>query len=103
MRFDRDRVIVAKRLAKLKKRLVASCKYRLMSIALIHLSDIHIEEDSDWILARPVEIAQALCGTWEKISCVVVVVSGDISNKGQKNQFLLAERFFSEMKMYLTE
>jgi hypothetical protein len=64
-----------------------------MSLVLVHLSDIHIENQEDYILKRSKGIAQAIYSHTSSDSTVVLVVSGDIANRGSEAQYQLAEEF----------
>lgn len=44
-----------------------------MKVAILHLSDIHIENSEDWILNKHQKIAQAVLGTWENLDTIFIV------------------------------
>ena len=69
-----------------------------MSLVLVHLSDIHIENKEDYILRRSKGVAQAIYRHASSESKVVLVVSGDIANKGSEEQYQLAEEFLLEIR-----
>jgi predicted MPP superfamily phosphohydrolase len=74
-----------------------------MKIAILHLSDIHIQEDDDWIISRADKIAQAVLGTWEKLETIFIVITGDIANQGTVEQYKLASKFLASIKSYLQQ
>jgi len=74
-----------------------------MKIAILHLSDIHIQAGDDWVISRGEKIAQAVLGIWEKIETIFVVITGDIANQGTREQYELASGFLSSMKSYFEQ
>lgn len=70
-----------------------------MKVAILHLSDLHIDKDNaEWIIDRAHQVANAV-----KLSCsdsqkIYVVVSGDIANKGQLEEYDKAITFFTRLK-----
>jgi predicted MPP superfamily phosphohydrolase len=74
-----------------------------MKIAILHLSDIHIENDKDWILMRGEKIARAILGIWQTLETIFIVITGDIANRGTEEQYKLAAKFFLAIKSYLQQ
>jgi DNA repair exonuclease SbcCD nuclease subunit len=74
-----------------------------MKVGILHLSDIHIESASDWIIDKGEKIAQAVVGTWEEFDTIFVVVTGDVANKGFKEHYDQAYEFFLAIRKYLQE
>ena len=74
-----------------------------MKVGILHLSDIHIEDNNDWIIDKGEKIAQAVSGTWEELDTVFVIVSGDIANAGFKEQYAEATEFFGAMRHHLQQ
>src|SRR5437899_2003604 len=74
-----------------------------MKVAILHLSDIHIQSDTDWIIGRAEKIAQAVLGTWERLETIFIVISGDIANQGLREQYDVASNFLLSIKSYLQE
>jgi DNA repair exonuclease SbcCD nuclease subunit len=74
-----------------------------MKVAILHLSDIHIQDSEDWILEKHQKIAQSVLGTWENLDTIFIIISGDIANKGLKQQYILAQNFFTKIKQYIQE
>ena len=69
-----------------------------MSLSLIHLSDIHIENENDLIFKRINKIESACISALPHKGTVLIVVSGDIANKGKAEQYILAKQFFDNLK-----
>ena len=72
-----------------------------MSLSVIHLSDIHIENKNDEILKRLDKIKDACISVLPHNSTVLIIVSGDIANKGKAEQYVIAKQFFDELKSYI--
>ncbi|SFQ41490.1 3',5'-cyclic AMP phosphodiesterase CpdA [Variovorax sp. OK605] len=68
-----------------------------MSVIVLHLTDIHIKEKSDHILNRTPSISAALNSHLRGAEQIIIIVTGDISQSGQKNEYALAEKFFGEL------
>ena len=62
-----------------------------MSFCIIHLSDIHIQDENDIILTRTDEICRACASVTQNNSTVVIAISGDIAFSG-KQVCIRAER-----------
>ncbi len=71
-----------------------------MKIAFLHLSDIHFENERDWISGKPPAITRATLGSvfYESIDAFFIIVSGDIANKGSKPQYEIATDFLNRIK-----
>ena len=72
-----------------------------MKLLLLHLSDIHIKSDGDFILKRAERVADAVSGLETGIEGCIVVVTGDIAYSGQADQYVLAEQFLIQLKACL--
>lgn len=66
-----------------------------MSVLILHLSDMHIEADTDPIIQRFKAISSVLNSRLFSASAVYIVVSGDIAQDGLKAQYDIALRFFN--------
>lgn len=69
-----------------------------MSIILLHLSDIHIRSEKDWILDKGERIAACAYNLLPEADAVFVVVSGDIAFSGSESEYVAAKRLFEELK-----
>lgn len=68
-----------------------------MKIALLHLSDIHIHTPSCPVLARAEKIAASVNTMLPDVGAVVIIVTGDISFSGKKDEFIWAKEFLLEL------
>lgn len=69
-----------------------------MTLAILHLSDIHIKEATDAILNRSKEIAACLNSYLPSATTLVILISGDIAQAGQSSEYDIAAKFVSELK-----
>jgi hypothetical protein len=65
-----------------------------MKILLLHLSDIHLKTRTDPVLSQIDAIARTANSRIRSAEAVYVVVSGDISYSGSKEQYEIASGFF---------
>lgn len=70
-----------------------------MKLALLHLSDIHFENKNDWIVNKANSIAGSCKSSLfnETVDAFFIVVSGDVANKGNGEQYKIAQKFFEEI------
>lgn len=64
-----------------------------VTAVVLHLSDIHIKSQNDWILDKANHIAACLYTSLSEASVVFVIVSGDIAYSGKEHQYVEAEKF----------
>ena len=74
-----------------------------MKIILLHLSDIHlkINEKQNPILGNSQKIAQAVYGCVMEPEAIFVTVTGDIAHSGITEEYIFAEKLFTEIKSEL--
>lgn len=72
-----------------------------MTIAILHLTDIHIQHTDDAILGRGELIAAAIRKHLPEASKVIILLSGDIAQAGLKEEYDLAETFLTSIKTYI--
>ena len=67
-----------------------------MKIGILHLSDLHIENES--CLTKIDNIVKACSFDVRQISNLYIVISGDITKFGRKNEFDIAKIFIANLK-----
>ena len=72
-----------------------------MAVLILHLSDIHIRNESDPILLHARQVAACTFSALPSVSHAFIVVSGDIAFSGLKEQYDLASLFFSEIRNHI--
>ena len=66
-----------------------------MKVAVLHLSDLHLERDNyQWLMKRAEQIVPAVWNDFSDCGKIVIVVSGDIANDGTEEQYGYARNFF---------
>ena len=74
-----------------------------MKIAILHLSDLHISTDNaQWIIDRAHQVANAVKLNCSDCAKIYVVISGDIANKAQPEEYEMAITFFTRLKSGLS-
>jgi 3',5'-cyclic AMP phosphodiesterase CpdA len=69
-----------------------------LQIALLHLSDIHIDSGKLPVLSRASSIASALHEVAPHASACVVIISGDVAYSGQVAQYDAALKFLDDLR-----
>ena len=66
-----------------------------MKIALLHLSDLHINKDnSKWLQDKAQQIVSAVRKDFAECRKIIIVVTGDIADAGKEEQYGYAKQFF---------
>lgn len=73
-----------------------------MSLAIVHLSDIHIRHSTPEIEARFLGIATALETSDTLVTHVVILVSGDVAESGKKEEYEAAAKLFKNLISRIT-
>lgn len=69
-----------------------------MRIGIIQMSDLHISSASDFIVENVKNIVRSCKSVVNTCNKLVVVVSGDIIDKGNVGNYTIAEQFFNSFK-----
>lgn len=72
-----------------------------MQIGFLHLSDIHIQSSSDWIIGQSSQLKSALNTTFENCNRIYIIVSGDIVYSGKGEEYAIAKSFLSGIRDWL--
>ena len=72
-----------------------------MRITICHLSDIHFAVDGNTILEKQEKLCNAILQDALKKDIIIFIVSGDIAQSGQANEYGIAYNFFTEIQEYL--
>ena len=72
-----------------------------MRITICHLSDIHFAINGNTILEKQEKLCNAILQDALKKDIIIFIVSGDIAQSGQANEYEIAYNFFTEIQEYL--
>jgi hypothetical protein len=72
-----------------------SQKGSTMKVAILHLSDLHIEKDNyQWLLKKAEQMVPAVWNDFYDCGKIIIVVTGDITAAGTEEQYGYAKEFF---------
>lgn len=74
-----------------------------MKILILHLTDMHFRGEKNWIFDKVDNIKNALKSDYANIDKAYLVLSGDISNSGKKDEFANAVTFLKQIYCALKE
>lgn len=72
-----------------------------MTAVVLHLSDIHIRSEKDWIVSKAEEIASCVFVSLPAADAVFIVVSGDVAWSGATEQYEAAKKLFSGVQRHI--
>ncbi|MCX7070785.1 MAG: metallophosphoesterase [Gammaproteobacteria bacterium] len=64
-----------------------------MKLVIIHLSDIHVKSEQDWILQESARIASSIFVAARSADAIVLAVTGDLTFSATTKQFEIVEKF----------
>lgn len=74
-----------------------------MSVIILHLSDIHIKNSNDPILAKGEAIARCIYEQLANASNLIILISGDIAFSGNSEQYALAKKFLEDIQIEIEQ
>jgi 3',5'-cyclic AMP phosphodiesterase CpdA len=72
-------------------------------IAILHLSDMHIDSARHPLLNRTERIARAVSSTGHAISHILLVVAGDIAQSGTQAEYKASIVFFDDLARHFNQ
>lgn len=69
-----------------------------MTLAILHLSDIHFKSHDNPVADRADRIVAALRGADAAIEACLIAVSGDVAFSGQQDEYAVARTFFDQVR-----
>ena len=69
-----------------------------MDLYIIHLTDIHIINDDDFILSKADHLAQRCLSDIQCPADIIIAVTGDLAFAGKEHQYQLFYQFINEIK-----
>lgn len=74
-----------------------------MRLTICHLSDIHFEGSENVVLEKKEMICDVILQDALKKDVIFFIISGDIAQSGQKEQYLIALDFFTDIQSKLKD
>ena len=72
-----------------------------MNLAIVHLTDLHLEASTDRVMMRGPAIAAAITPRMTQAEIIVLAITGDLSMSGQESQLLDASSLLDEVRSIL--
>lgn len=72
-----------------------------MKLLIVHLSDIHFCNKNNALLNKKNELCNAVRNNVKEADGTIIIVSGDIAYSGKKEEYQIAEEFFTELLLEL--
>lgn len=73
-----------------------------MAILIVQLSDIHVQSEKDGVFNRSTKLADAIVAeAGDSASDIVLLLTGDAVDKGQSDQFALAEKLIKGIQAHV--
>lgn len=69
-----------------------------MKALIVHLSDLHIESDTDDCLKKREPVVAAVRNLEPEADLLLLIVSGDLSNEGRADQLLTGVTFVEQIR-----
>lgn len=73
-----------------------------MKVVILHISDIHIKDESDPILGRAQELGQSVFRYLPDCEALFIVITGDIAFSGISQQYDCADKFINDIVHVIT-
>jgi hypothetical protein len=74
-----------------------------MRFALVHLSDIHFQAKNNGVLGRLDSLVAGVCSVDTSARTFLIVVSGDIANSGDSQEYKVAQEFLGMLKQKIEQ
>jgi len=74
-----------------------------MRLALVHLSDLHVTDQNNELNAKLESLVAAITAADPTCNDYIVILSGDIANSGEKQEYIRALDFLREVKRLIVE
>lgn len=73
-----------------------------MKFGLLHLSDIHLKDQKNFIQGKEESLCNAIANLDSEIKEIIIIISGDIAYSGKLKEFDIADNILRNLKSILT-